>query len=160
MRFPIWAGCYYKPPDPQWLRFHHVQQLIVSTGPQSIQIRLTMEEDETTETTRLLNNPSREDSKPSALRSIVAAFTIHLLLNIATFLALTPQTAILQDIVCKKYYDQPNTRNETIRDCSIEPVQGEVAYVIGWETAIENIPSMPVSCSQIHQISSHGNSNF
>lgn len=108
-----------------------------------------MEEDETTERTRLLGTPSRDDSKPSALRSIVAAFTIHLLLNIATNLALTPQTAILQDIVCKKYYDQPNTRNDTMYDCSIEPVQGEVAYVIGWEMAIENIPSMSICCFPI-----------
>lgn len=105
-----------------------------------------MEEDETTETTRLLNTSSRDNANPnpSALRSIVAAFTIHLLLNIATNIALTPQTAILQDIVCQKYYDQPNTRNDTIYDCSVESVQGEVAYVIGWEMAIENIPSTPI----------------
>lgn len=108
-----------------------------------------MEEDETTtETSRLLNSPSRDNSKPSSLRSIVAAFTIHLFLNIATNLALTPQTAILQDIVCKNYYSQPNTRNDTTHDCGIEPVQGEVAYVIGWEMAIENIPSTSICWSQ------------
>ena len=112
-----------------------------------------MEEDDATETTRLLNAPNQHSSKPSALRSIVAAFTIHLLLNIATNIALTPQTAILQDIVCNKYYDQLITRNDTIRDCSIEPVQGEVAYVIGWEMAMENIPSASSSNHQICQIS-------
>ncbi|KAK9435634.1 Major facilitator superfamily domain, general substrate transporter [Metarhizium brunneum] len=91
--------------------------------------------------------PTLLPSKPDALRSIVAAFTIHLLLNIATNIALTPQTAILQDIVCKQYYDGVDSLAGTthVQDkdrCGVVPVQSEVAYVIGWEAAIENIPNM------------------
>ncbi|KJK78447.1 hypothetical protein H634G_06145 [Metarhizium anisopliae BRIP 53293] len=91
--------------------------------------------------------PTLLPSKPDALRSIVAAFTIHLLLNIATNIALTPQTAILQDIVCKQYYDGVDSLAGTTHvqekdRCSVVPVQSEVAYVIGWEAAIENIPNM------------------
>lgn len=63
-------------------------------------------------------------------------------MSTSTFIALAPQTAILQDIVCKQYYDGVGSRNGSAPDrCSVEPVQSEVAYVIGWEAAIENIPS-------------------
>lgn len=79
------------------------------------------------------------------LRAIVAAFTIHLLLSTGTNIALTPQTTILQDIVCRQYYEDVNSTNSPLAvpyDCTVEPVQSEVAYVIGWEAAIENIPSI------------------
>ncbi|KAK2597400.1 hypothetical protein QQS21_006024 [Conoideocrella luteorostrata] len=109
------------------------------------------------ETTQLLPSPSSPpslstSSLPSPLRSIIAAFTIHLLLNTATNLALAPQTAILRDIVCKQYYDgvgvgvgagsRSDTTSPGLDRCSVAPVQSEVAYVIGWEAAIENIPNM------------------
>ncbi|WPH04816.1 MFS multidrug transporter [Acrodontium crateriforme] len=78
----------------------------------------------------------------SPLRSIIAAFTIQLLLSIGSNMPLTPQTAILQDIVCKQYYEGAKPLNSTSLDCTIEPVIGEVARIIGWEYAIENIPNM------------------
>lgn len=96
------------------------------------------------ETTSLLPENERPNASPAALsplRSIVAAFTIQLLLSIGSNMPLTPQTAILQDIVCNQYYNGSSPLNGTSYDCTIEPVVGEVAKIIGWEYAIENIPS-------------------
>ena len=107
------------------------------------------DDDQPDETTRLLNQPATEPPRLSPLRAIVAAFTIHLLLTIGSNLALAPQTAIIQDIVCSQYYDGVSSRNNSLptdKWCGVAPVQSEVAYVIGWEAAIENIPSELFSC--------------
>lgn len=65
-----------------------------------------------------------------------------LLLGIAAQVAIAPQTQLLNDIICTDYYSQRQNKGTfPSRDCYVPAVQSEMAFIIGWEAAIENIPS-------------------
>jgi hypothetical protein len=57
------------------------------------------------------------------------------------------QTAILQDIVCAKYYasSTPPSLPPRRGECKIEPVQSEVAHINAWKDVFEALPGM--SCA-------------
>lgn len=60
----------------------------------------------------------------------------------ASYLEFAPQTKIFQDIVCREYYRNHESRLDIDLnvDCKIEPVQSEVAYIVGWLSTITEIP--------------------
>lgn len=94
------------------------------------------------EATPLLSSPPPPASSPDRVRSIASAFTIMLLLGIAAQIAIAPQTQLLNDIICSDYYSQRQHKGTfPSRDCYAPAVQSEMAFIIGWEAAIENIPS-------------------
>lgn len=82
---------------------------------------------------------SRES--PSALRCILAAASVQLLLSIGSFIALAPQTELLQNIICKDYYqDHDLGLTSGLDRCKAEPIQAEVAYINAWREAFETVP--------------------
>lgn len=106
-----------------------------------------MENRQPSETTRLLDSHSAPKpslpSSTSALQCILAAAAVQLFLNVGSHIALVPQTALLQDIICENYYARVDLHHGTaspLDKCKVKPVQSEVAYVIGWQQAFENIP--------------------
>ncbi|KAK5994895.1 Efflux pump ustT [Cladobotryum mycophilum] len=78
------------------------------------------------------------------LPCILVAAAIQLLLDVGSTIALVPHTSIIQDIVFSNYYARINGHNETlpIDRCKSVPVQSEVAFIDGWQAAIENVPTM------------------
>jgi hypothetical protein len=79
-------------------------------------------------------------SSPSAWRIIVAAAVVQLLLNCGSHISLAPQTAILQEIICEKYYQTHALDPDLLDRCKVEPVQSEVAYIDGWRATFETLP--------------------
>jgi hypothetical protein len=80
----------------------------------------------------------------SAQYIILSISAIILILDISSCVAVVPQTVILEDIVCSKYYSSlvyatSGTKFDGDR-CKIEPVQSEVALVNGWKDTFEAIP--------------------
>ncbi|KAK4184894.1 major facilitator superfamily domain-containing protein, partial [Podospora australis] len=63
-----------------------------------------------------------------------------LFLQIGSFLSLAPQTAILESIVCRQYYEDIRLRPLVIDDCKIEPIQSKVAFINGWKDVFETLP--------------------
>ena len=85
--------------------------------------------------------PPQQYSPKFALQCILAAAAVQLLLNIGSHISMVPQTAILQDIVCRKHYAGVDNVPGPDR-CKAEAVQSEMAYIMGWQEAIETVPSM------------------
>jgi hypothetical protein len=72
------------------------------------------------------------------------ATAVQLLLSVRSYISLVPSTAILQDIICKDYYalHTETVASLDINRCKVVPVQSEVAYILGWQGALENVPGM------------------
>jgi hypothetical protein len=104
------------------------------------------------ETTSLLNSHSTalpSSSPPSrirasAFRCVLVAAAVQLLLSVGSYIAFVPSTAILQDIICEDYYalHTGTVASPDIDRCKVVPVQSEVAYILGWQGALENVPGM------------------
>jgi hypothetical protein len=95
--------------------------------------------------------PTRQSlrQRPSSFRIIVSSAVIFLVISIASHIAIAPNTAILENIICRKYYaasDPSSTwsKKEASRDsCKIEPIQSEMAFINGWKDTFETIPGEP-----------------
>ncbi|KAM7192298.1 Major facilitator superfamily domain containing protein [Rhypophila sp. PSN 637] len=92
------------------------------------------------------NGGAKSGKPPDAWRTILSVAAFILMLSFSGDLGFVPQTAILQDIVCDKYYaqhvaDGPALASPAER-CLIEPVQSEVAYINGWKDSLEILPAM------------------
>jgi len=84
-------------------------------------------------------------------RVLAILSAIFIIVNFGAMMEDAPMTVIFQDIICKKYYkDAAKAGNMTITpavplvavlpfDCKIEPVQTELAFIIGWKNTIEMI---------------------
>ena len=83
---------------------------------------------------------------PHIRRAILSIAAVTLTLSMSMHISLVPQTAILQDIICRKYYTQEHFNSGVQRapsleeKCKIEPIQSEVAYVNGWRDVTETLP--------------------
>jgi len=83
---------------------------------------------------------------PHIWRFILSTAAVALILSMSMHISLVPQTAILQDIICRKYYAQQNfnsgARHVPLSEdkCKIEPIQTEVAYINGWRDVTETLP--------------------
>ncbi|KAK3329762.1 major facilitator superfamily domain-containing protein [Apodospora peruviana] len=110
-----------------------------------------MEDRQPDETSNLLDqDPAKKrPAAPDPLRTILSAAVVLLILQIASQLELVPETAILQDIICRKYYEgldlDPSIQPDPVDRCKIEPVQAEVAYINGWTASLGIIPAMLVA---------------
>ena len=115
-----------------------------------------MEDDQPTEETGLLDRastvspvPLSEVSGPTVRRTILSAAAVLLALNIGSHVTFAPQTAILQDIVCRNYYADgvsglprlPAGDNDDGR-CEIEPILSEIALINAWKDVSEALPGM------------------
>jgi len=66
------------------------------------------------------------------------------MLNTGAYLSFAAQLAILQEIVCAKYYEGIAPRPLSLDDnrCKIDAVQSEVAFVNGWKDVFEMLPAI------------------
>ncbi|KAM4064466.1 major facilitator superfamily protein [Hirsutella rhossiliensis] len=89
------------------------------------------------ETTPLLQAPSTPNGGP--WRAILCTALTFLLLSIGSHISLAPQTAILQDIICRDYYNSDSLGPDR---CKIDAVQSQVAVINGWRDVFESLPAM------------------
>ncbi|KAK4165567.1 major facilitator superfamily domain-containing protein [Cladorrhinum sp. PSN259] len=123
------------------------------------------------ETAALLGGPSDDHPaaleeplgpKPMSVKSILFTMLtsagVVFLLDIGNSLSLAPQTAILESIVCQRYYErlhgQLNWQYQgnvsviswgaggTDKDCKIGPIQSQVAFINGWKDVCETLPGI------------------
>ena len=106
------------------------------------------------EATSLLAHQSRPEISTQSLgprtlhvwRAILSTAAVTLILSMSMHISLVPQTAILQDIICRKYYAEQNLNSGarhvpiSVDKCKIEPIQTEVAYINGWRDVTETLP--------------------
>jgi len=101
---------------------------------------------EADETVPLLTPPSprKTNGDQSCWRVVLIVAALDLILNSTSQLTLVPSTAILQDIVCAKYYANVRLDPSISYDdrCKIEPVQSEVAYINAWKDSFEVLPAL------------------
>ncbi|GAW18397.1 hypothetical protein ANO14919_078720 [Xylariales sp. No.14919] len=100
-------------------------------------------ENQQDETTSLLpqQQPRPTRHSPRALPTIISTAVAILTLNIGSHIAMVPTVAILESIICQKFYE--NAPITPIGDqCKVEAVQSEVAYINGWKDAFEMIPAI------------------
>jgi len=84
-------------------------------------------------------------------RVLAILSAIFIIVNFGAMMEDAPMTVIFQDILCKKYYkDAARAGNTTDApavplfaavafDCKVEPIQTELAFIIGWRNTIEMI---------------------
>ncbi|KAK1752305.1 major facilitator superfamily domain-containing protein [Echria macrotheca] len=121
-----------------------------------------MNDREPNESTRLLASHGQENespliqpegnegvasSPPGARRTILAVVSVQVILYIGSFVSLAAQLAILEDIVCKKYYEERlPTFNVSGEDrCKADAVQSEVAFINGWKDVFEILPAIALA---------------
>lgn len=79
-------------------------------------------------------------------RTILSVAAFVLILGFSSDIEFVPQTAILQDIVCQRYYAEHTAHylngSSPADRCLIEPVQSEVAYINGWKDSLETLPGL------------------
>ncbi|KAL9112669.1 MAG: hypothetical protein Q9187_007729 [Circinaria calcarea] len=74
--------------------------------------------------------------------TILALSAVMLILDTSNYISMAPETAILEHIVCGKYYASLGIFDGKLQPdkCKIEPVQSEVAIILGWKDALDTIP--------------------
>ncbi|KAI0127727.1 major facilitator superfamily domain-containing protein [Xylariales sp. AK1849] len=92
------------------------------------------------ETTRLLP-PQDTKPRPGVIRTILSTAVAILTLNIGSHIAMVPTVAILEMIVCRRFYESSLVWAADER-CKAEAVQSEVAYINGWKDAFEMLPAI------------------
>jgi hypothetical protein len=71
---------------------------------------------------------------------------IILLLDAGAYIAVAPEIAIVEQIVCKRY---PFSIDGGIDDkCKIEPIQSEVAFLLGWKESLCLLPGWSAEFSR------------
>lgn len=105
---------------------------------------------ETNEATPLLEDtPLLRGSQPAQpdngstnyIRKLFPLAIALLILDTSGYLSLGAETAIFEQTACHLHYGS-DTSVDFLDDwdCKIPPIQGEVAFLIGWKQAIETIP--------------------
>ncbi|KAK0656432.1 major facilitator superfamily domain-containing protein [Cercophora newfieldiana] len=81
------------------------------------------------------------------LRLVLIISSIDLIINSTAQITLVPSTAILQDIVCNKYYASARLDPFiSFEDrCKVEPVQSEVAYINAWRDSFEMLVAVTLA---------------
>lgn len=98
------------------------------------------------------NEETRSNTTSTTTRKIgvlALVCALLLLIDIAGFLGLAPQTQIFEDIICQNYYagidKKPNQSYTAISDderCKIEPVQSELAMILGYKETFDQLPGI------------------
>src|SRR4051794_32743860 len=82
-----------------------------------------------------------QSASNSPLWTILSLSAVMLILDISSYVAIAPETAIFEDIACNKYYTAFGHAGDSNSErCKIEPIQSEVALISGWKDALETIP--------------------
>jgi MFS family permease len=108
------------------------------------------------ETSPLLSTPARDQKLPSHPHFVrvatVVIFSVFVL-EIGDYMARTPIQRMLEDIVCRTYYESINSVDLNFDlglpipedKCKIPPVQREMATLNGWDMTFQNIPGLIMS---------------
>ena len=62
--------------------------------------------------------------------------------EVCVVLLAVPQTQILEDAICDKYYDQkhPSPPADLLSRCKVEPIQKELSLIKGWQNSFDMVP--------------------
>jgi hypothetical protein len=79
----------------------------------------------------------------NALVVVGLAFVV-LILDLASCITISgPEQAVVEKIICDRYHFATELDP---RRCKIEPIQSEVAFILGWKEALQTLPSkMPTT---------------
>ncbi|KAM0816493.1 putative Major facilitator superfamily (MFS) profile domain-containing protein [Seiridium cardinale] len=104
--------------------------------------------------------PSAQSAAPkhsSVWRILLPATAVVFILGAGNQLSLAPATAILEKIICDKYYGTssattaflgsvaPTAQLMILDDadrCKAEPIQSEISFILGWRDVFENLPGL------------------
>lgn len=101
------------------------------------------------EATALLAPAERPTEGRRVLWTIVTAAAALVTLTIGSQISIAAQIAILEDLVCQKYYAENGGVPLTPSACKVEPVQSEVAWINGWKDSMEVLPgAIPAQAAQ------------
>ncbi|KAJ9151387.1 MFS multidrug transporter [Pleurostoma richardsiae] len=86
----------------------------------------------------------------NALFIVVASCLIMTIVEIGNQNTVAAQTAITEQTVCNKYYGSSRSRSGSseavigfgAERCKFEPIQSELALIIGWKNALDTIPGI------------------
>ncbi|EED22271.1 conserved hypothetical protein [Talaromyces stipitatus ATCC 10500] len=76
------------------------------------------------------------------LYTIASLCVVLLIFDLSNYIAVVPQTAIYEEIVCRGYYSSEKLAlgNPSGDKCKVEPIQSEVALISGWRDTFDTIP--------------------
>lgn len=94
----------------------------------------------TSESTPLLGSNASKAKKEYV---VAVAFTLVVLVDFAGVLTETPQTSILEGIICRRYYN--SHRTEASLDCTAGPIQAELATITQLFNTFNLVPGILVS---------------
>lgn len=106
------------------------------------------------DTSPLLGPPSPSPSgKPTTkdthyIRIVVLVTASVFLLEIGDFMMRAPTLRLMEDILCRQYYDSRDDESIDLRlpipedNCKIAPIQGELAMLRGWDTTFSCLPGI------------------
>jgi hypothetical protein len=80
-------------------------------------------------------------------RTFLITAAAIVIIDLAMWLGIAPQTQIMEDIICRQYYEHgPSDPSKlvlpiTSYDCKIPAVQNELAFISGWYDTLFSLPS-------------------
>lgn len=107
-----------------------------------------------TETTPLIDREPSTRTSTRYIWDILPLALIMLVLDTSMYLSVGPETAIFEEVACSAHYRTGDAVfSMEQRECKIEPVQSEVAFIIAWRQALEIIPGKsPISGQRLSKI--------
>lgn len=88
-----------------------------------------------------------ELNKSIKRRTFLITAAAIIIIDLAMWLGIAPQTQIFEDIICRQYYEHgPSDPTKillpiAIYDCKAPPVQNELAFITGWMDTLYSLPS-------------------
>ncbi|KAJ6111215.1 hypothetical protein N7486_003450 [Penicillium sp. IBT 16267x] len=92
-----------------------------------------------------INAPIRNGAKKLLILTVCAAGILSV--DFGVYLSVAPQTAIFEQIICRKYQEFRNVGNTTHGEdpCKSEAVQGELALILGYKEGFDVLPTVLLS---------------
>lgn len=120
--------------------------------PKDLVARLETGNNEYNEDTPLISSyqDCRQSSSPdephgqnkcySPVYITVVMCLIYFVVDLASNGNVTSRLVIFEDLICDDYYSRVMGGKSRDRDCKIEPVQSELAFINGWRNTLECLP--------------------
>lgn len=113
------------------------------------------------ETVPLLSSSKGVDppvNKALRRRVFIALLAMICILDLGAVLGASPATQIYEEIICWNHYNDisknPSKMLDKVpRDCKIEPVQSELAFLTGWMDTVQmTICASTINIAQMHRL--------
>ena len=108
------------------------------------------QEEEPRETSHLLGSVHDEPSKVDTnyVRIIAVVMLSIFLLEIGDYMLRAPSIRLMEDILCRQYYDSQGDASVDLtlpipeENCKIAPIQEKLAMLRGWDSTFSCIPGI------------------